>query len=171
MKGFVFEERQGFHWFAYAAVGAAIIGSLVASLIAFMTPGETEKLSEAWWLPLVIGLAFVAGINVFHMRTTVRSEQITVQFGYFFPMYRKRIPFDTVQKTRVVEYRPLRDAGGWGIRFGRFEKEPCRFLNCRGNRGVYVETEKRRYIIGSQKPEALRAALAKAVERESDRSV
>ena len=160
-----FEEKQGFHWLAYAAVAAVLIGALAATIIAFMQPGESEKLSEAWWLPLLMALAFAVGLNVFQMRTTVTGEQLVVQFGYLFPMYRKRIPCNTIRETRVVEYRPLRDAGGWGIRFGRFEKEPCRFLNSRGNRGVLIETELKRYIIGSQKPEQLKGALDAVLER------
>jgi hypothetical protein len=57
----------------------------------------------------------------------------------------------------------LRDAGAWGVRFGRFEGASCRHYNARGNRGVFLETSKRRYIIGSQNPERLHDALVRAL--------
>ena len=92
------------------------------------------------------------------MRTRVDGHELVVQFGYCFPIYRKRIPLQEIRRARVVEYRPIRD-GGWGIRFGRFEQERCRFLNCRGNRGVLLETARLRCIVGSQQPERLLAAV------------
>jgi hypothetical protein len=98
-------------------------------------------------------------VNVLFMRTRVDGHELVVQFGYCFPIYRKRIPLQEIRRARVVEYRPIRDAGGWGIRFGRFEQERCRFLNCRGNRGVLLETARLRCIVGSQQPERLLAAV------------
>jgi hypothetical protein len=157
-----FEERQHFHWFAYATVILVLIGALVAAAVAFMQPGETQKLADAWWIPLLIVLGIAPALNVFQMRTTITDTQLVVQFGYLFPMYRKRIELDAINSSRMVEYRPIRDAGGWGIRFGRFEKQSCRFLNSRGNRGVLVETDDRRYIIGSQHPERLQRAIEAA---------
>jgi hypothetical protein len=157
-----FEEKQSFHWLAYTAVIVALVVISVPAALAFMQPGETEKLGSAWWIPLIIALGLVAGLNVFQMCTTVTDTQLIVQFGYLFPMYRKRIKLDKIKSSRAVLYRPIRDAGGWGIRFGRFEGKACRFLNSRGDRGVLLETETHRYIIGSQDPEQLKIALEAA---------
>ncbi|MFO7976966.1 MAG: hypothetical protein R6V12_20330 [Candidatus Hydrogenedentota bacterium] len=154
-----FEEEQKFHWLAFAVVYVVLLCALVAAGIAFLQAGETEKLRDAWWIPLLIALGLVVCLNVFHMRTTVTEDQVIVQFGRFFPMYRKRIPLANINSSRAVEYRPIRDAGGWGIRFGRFENKSCRFLNSRGSRGVLVETADLRYIIGSQVPEQLQRAI------------
>lgn len=157
-----FEERQHFHWFAYAAVVLVLIGALAAAAVAFMQAGETQKLADAWWIPLLIVLGVVPALNVCQMRTTITDTQLVVQFGYLFPMYRKRIPLVAINSSRMVEYRPFRDAGGWGIRFGRFEKQSCRFLNSHGNRGVLAEADDRRHIIGSQHPERPQMAIEAA---------
>lgn len=53
------------------------------------------------------------------------------------------------------QFSPLRDFGGWGIRTGR--NGTC--LNQRGSRGVAFEFRGRRYIIGSDYPEALLSAM------------
>jgi len=156
----LFEERQGFHWFAYATVLIAIAGTLVAAFVAFMVLRE-ESLSivEACWIPLLVAAGALLVLNILSMRTTIARNRLSVQFGRFLPIYRKHIAVHEINHSRVVDYRPLRDAGGWGIRFGRFERQSCRFLNCRGNRGVLIETHDQRYIIGSQEPERLQAAL------------
>ncbi len=56
-----------------------------------------------------------------------------------------------------MTYRPIADYGFWGIRAGR---DGERALIARGNRGVRLElTDGTRLLIGSQRPEALAAAL------------
>ena len=154
----LFEERQGFHWFAYATVLIAIAGTLVAA-VALMVRGESLSIVEACWILLLVAAGALLVLNILSMRTTIAGNRLTVQFGRFFPIYRKHIAVHEINHSRVVDYRPLRDAGGWGIRFGRFERQSCRFLNCRGNRGVLIQTQDQRYIIGSQEPERLQAAL------------
>lgn len=101
-------------------------------------------------------------INVLELRTFVTSDEVYVRFGTWAPLIWKHIPLADIRDLRAVRYRPLRDAGGWGLRFGRFEGRPCRFYNARGNQGVLIDTPKRRYIIGSQAPERLAAAIAEA---------
>jgi len=117
--------------------------------------------------PILAGCAWLAGAvfgaNVLGMTTEVARDALTVRFGVFFTYYRKRFPIEDIRAARCVEYRPLRNAGGWGIRFGRFEGKPCRFLNARGRRGVFLETVGKPYIIGSETPEALCAAILQVV--------
>lgn len=103
-------------------------------------------------------------LNILPMTTWVDRAEIRVQFGSLLPVYVKRIPIDRVGSARSVEYRPLRQAGGWGIRWGRFEDKPTRFLNARGSRGVLVEGETLRFIIGSKFPEKFAEAVGAARE-------
>jgi hypothetical protein len=61
----------------------------------------------------------------------------------------------------VVNYRPLADYWGWGIRKGR---DGERVLNARGNRGVWIDlADGSRLLVGSQRPEDLASALERAV--------
>lgn len=97
--------------------------------------------------------------DILALRTKVDSDAVQVRLGWPIPIFWKRIGIDTIREARVVTYRPLVDAGGWGMRFGRFEGVFTIYWNARGNRGVLIVTDKRRYIIGSQEPEALHAAI------------
>jgi hypothetical protein len=74
----------------------------------------------------------------------------------FFPLTRKQIPFDTITSCRARTYRPIREFGGWGIRFSR----KGRAYNVSGNRGVQLEFRQGKpLLIGSQQPEQLAAAI------------
>ncbi len=153
-----FEERQTFHWTIYVFL-LLIFAALLWAL------DSTPQTGKHLWAPLAwILFAYLISVNVLFMRTTVDKHDLIAQFGYCVPLYWKRIPLETILHARVVEYRPIRNAGGWGIRFGNFEKERCRFLNCRGNRGVLLETTRLRWIIGSQQPEQLLAALERGMQ-------
>ena len=154
-----FEERQAFHWIIYAGLLLTLGGMFAAVLTASAVNGESLDPGQRWSTLAWIVFPCLIAVNVLFMRTRVDGHELVVQFGYCFPIYRKRIPLQEIRRARVVEYRPIRDAGGWGIRFGRFEQERCRFLNCRGNRGVLLETARLRCIVGSQQPERHLAAV------------
>lgn len=97
--------------------------------------------------------------DILALRTKVDNDAVHVRLGWPIPIFWKRIGIDSIREARVVTYRPLIDAGGWGMRFGRFDGVFTIYWNARGNRGVLIVTDKRRYIIGSQEPEALHAAI------------
>ena len=165
-----FEEQQAFHWFVYAVVIVGLACTVIATETAFRLAGVAADAGDMWWVHLWIVFPLAFAFNFLYMRTSVLGDELFVQFGYLFPVYRKRIPLKDILQARIVEYRPLREATGWGIRFGRFEGAPCRYLNCRGHRGVLVETQERPYIIGSQDPRQLHAALEEARRRQAGSS-
>jgi len=160
-----FEEKQTFHWVVYASLLLIFAVMCGAALTAPGVSSENLTSGQTYRVPLVFACGLLLTTNVLFMHTTIDEKELVVQFGYCFPIYRKRIPLGEIRHARVVEYRPIRNAGGWGIRFGRFEQERCRFLNCRGKRGVLLETPKLQWIIGSQQPERLLAALKPEAER------
>ena len=88
-----------------------------------------------------------------------------LRFGLLIPFFWKRFPLESIHSSRVITFRPLRDSGGWGIRFGRIGNESGWFYTARGSRGVALETDKGLRIIGSQEPEKLERALARAIEK------
>jgi len=70
------------------------------------------------------------------------------------------VPITGIVRYRVVQYRPILDYGGWGIRAGR---DGERVLNARGDRGVRLElADGSSLLIGSQRPEELAETLERA---------
>ena len=59
-------------------------------------------------------------------------------------------------------YNPIRDYGGWGIRWGTKGKA----YNVSGNRGLYLEfSDGKQLLIGLQKPEEFVEALDLALDK------
>ncbi len=128
---------------------------------------EGEEISMSLLFPAILAAATLPLVlNLLCLRTEVQQDRIYIRLGFLFPMMWRRIPLDAIASVQVVGYRPLRDAGGWGYRWGRYEGRRCWYYSMRGNRGVLILThDNRQHIVGSQNPEALAAAITKAVGR------
>lgn len=158
----VYREEQNFDWRAYALV-IAIEVMLWAFLYWRMQEGPRPAgLLDlpAIQVPLAIALCtaipVVLVVGFLRMTTEVIPTDLRVWFGWI-PTYRRIVPVGTIVRLEVVNYRPLADYWGWGIRSGR---DGERVLNARGNRGVRIElADGTRLLIGSQRPEALAIAL------------
>lgn len=114
------------------------IGLLVFSYFLFLF------LAGLIWLFLEMKLTvFVAG---------------TILVIKFFPFVNRKIPIQDIFQYKAVTYNPIREYGGWGIRFSI--KGRGMAYNVSGNRGVDIKLKNgKRLLIGSQKPEELAAAI------------
>lgn len=109
----------------------------------------------------MVVIIFVVGlILLFYamkLITEVRDNNLWVQF---FPLSRQVISFDSVRRCEVRTYNPIKEYGGWGIRYGKRGKA----YNVSGNRGVQLEFHSGKpLLIGSQKPEELERAINKHI--------
>ena len=149
-----FEEHQGFASWVYAVVVISELAVLPVLLV-------IEDAVLAGSIAAGMILLTVWTVNILFLRTWVDQHELKVQLGWFLPIwFPRRIPLGSMRTVRAVTYRPLRDAGGWGLRFGKFEGEFCMYYNARGDEGVLIETDEgKRLIVGSQRPEELAAAL------------
>lgn len=101
---------------------------------------------------LLLGIVWL--FRVLRLVVEVGEEALVVQFA---PLHKRVIPYHTIRSCRAITYRPLRDYGGWGIRFSRRGQA----YNVSGNRGVLLVFDSGRpLMIGSQRAEALAAAIA-----------
>ena len=140
-------ERQFFHWAVHVIIIASVgVGGVVAAL--------APEPSARWAIAIAVLLCLaIYGVGS-PMTVRVNSERVEVTFGHLgWPRWRFAIA--EILQASVIEFSPLRDFGGWGIRTGR--DGTC--LNQRGDRGVAFEFRGRRYIIGSDHPEALLLAM------------
>ena len=101
------------------------------------------------------GAAFIAAFTMaFRLRTRVEEDRLI--FG--FPLgLRRTIPLDQIRSAEAVTYRPLRDFGGWGLRFGSMGM----MYNARGDRAVRLHLKNGKVVfVGSQTPEELVRAIS-----------
>ena len=114
-------------------------------------------------LLLVFGVLFPLFFHSLKMITEVRKDGIYVRF-YPINFSFKSFPLKTIRSYEVVTYNPVRDYGGWGIRYGMKGTA----YNAKGNKGVFFEFKEGSKIdkltIGSQTPEKLSEAVNRAIK-------
>lgn len=108
--------------------------------------------SEVPWFSVLIGLVGIALVLVYGgFRTLVTRETITVRMGMLGIRLLKLRTSD-IQSAELHSFSPLKDFGGYGIRFNK--KMKAYFLN--GDRGVKITTRAgKQYLIVSDHPERL----------------
>ncbi len=112
--------------------------------------------SQPWLslLLIVVGALFV--IPYGGQRIMVTRQYITVRFG-LLGIRVLRLRMDEVVGVELHEFAPLKDFGGYGIRFNREMK--AYFL--RGNRGVKITTiGGKKYLIGSDHADRLSSIIS-----------
>ena len=98
-------------------------------------------LTFVWWLRL---------------DTRVDEEGLLVRFA---PLHRRGrwIPWAEVERAWIRTYRPIREFGGWGIRFGR----GGRAYTVRGTTGLQlILRDGSRILVGTNRPSPLRVVLS-----------
>ncbi|MCD6362157.1 MAG: hypothetical protein J7M38_14965 [Armatimonadetes bacterium] len=140
-------ERQAFAAWVHLLLIVCVVLGIWVGLAA---PNSAAR----WSILLSVGLVLVLYAMFTPMTVRVNSERLAVDFG-FLGWPRWRFPIAEITSAEVLQFSPMRDFGGWGIKGGRLGM--C--LNQRGDRGVRIEFRGRRYVIGSDDPEALLQAL------------
>ncbi len=84
-----------------------------------------------------------------------------------FPFKKEAIPFSEIAKCDARQYSPIKEYGGWGIRYGTKGMA----YNVSGDRGVQLElTNGKRLLIGSQRSEELaKTIISKAFTQEEEK--
>jgi hypothetical protein len=123
--------------------------------------GDRPMSDTALLTSAAISLLITAGIALLFYKlkliTIVNPAGIQIRF---FPFTSRNILFAKIISCKARTYRPIREYGGWGIRFSR----NGRAYNVSGNRGVQLElTEGMPLLIGSQKSEELADVINKYI--------
>ena len=143
----IFEEKQKFNqWWLWAIL-------LVFPLLSVI-PFDDKGINSYYML---IGISIPLMFYFFELRTFVTSKGLSFQF---FPFHFKKhlIKIEDIEKFKAMEYSPMKEYGGWGIKFGFKGKA----YNVSGNKGVKVFLNNDTNIMfGSQKYKDLEKALKK----------
>ncbi|HUO28396.1 MAG TPA: DUF6141 family protein [Bryobacteraceae bacterium] len=149
-----FREEQRFEWFwpAIFFVPTVIVGyGIFRQEVLRQTFLSGALLWPAFLVCLVVGVWF---LNM-KLVTEVREQGLYIDFIWLWP--ERTIPWDEIRSLETRTYRPVRDFGGWGVRWA------ARGIvyHARGNRGVrLILASGERVLIGSQRPEELANAIA-----------
>lgn len=101
---------------------------------------------------LVEGL--LAGLTVL-----VKESEIVIHLGRV-PLVRRRVPFAEIVSLESVQYHPIRDFGGWGVRGWGKRKA----WSARGDQAVALVLDgERLLLIGSDRPRRLEERIRSAM--------
>ena len=119
------------------------------------------------WIIILMWLVFGIGLPLFfysiRLITEVHKDGIHIRF---FPFHRKFkiFHYDEIESYAAREYKPIREYGGWGIRYvtGGIA------YNVYGNKGLQlILKSKKKILIGTQKPEEFYKAISKVIPQKT----
>ena len=112
----------------------------------------------------VISFSILVGLGLpvlfWFMKLKLRVSQQGLHYQFFPVHFKERlIPFEDISRYKARTYSPLKEFGGWGIRFG-FESKA---YNVKGDKGLQLElTNGRKVLFGTQDHKGLEKAMKKA---------
>lgn len=106
---------------------------------------------------VVLMLAVIAALYSAELRTQVKPDGVYIRF-FPFHLSAVRISAEELKTAEAVEYHPVRDYGGWGIRWSSQGKA----YSVGGKHGVkltFKDPSRKPLLIGSNQAEQLAAAI------------
>ncbi len=147
-----FKETQRFtQWWLWLI----LLGTWGSMIYAFIQ--EPPKTNVAYWVTGLIAIGLPILFWQMRLTTRVSSDGIRVRFVPFH-FKEQFYPWDSIESAQVRTYSPLREYGGWGIKYG-FNGQG-KVYNVSGNQGlqlIFKSGEK--LLIGTQKSEEIQAAV------------
>jgi len=151
-------------WFVVlvTSAGMAVVGLVLwtqASSGPSSAKGDPSRFFLCLAAVVIVGVAVL--MHYAQLITEVREDGLYIRFQPFHLSFR-RIPLENLRRFCVKSYSPLKDYGGYGIRYGIMGKA----YNISGNSGVNFTFRKGRdMLIGSQRPEELAASVEWFLQR------
>ncbi|HLX65448.1 MAG TPA: hypothetical protein VKR41_00590 [Puia sp.] len=148
-----FHEEQKFtqKWVLFIVYSLWVLFLIVSLLILL------EKKAGLFlaFVPFLIISVFVLFFKSIKLQTSITGEGI---YYRFFPIQRRfRVIKKTdIQKLEVKSYNPLREYGGWGIRFGKNGMA----YTVKGDKGIDISLDpETHFLIGTSKSEEVEVFL------------
>jgi hypothetical protein len=149
-----FREEQRFEWFwtAMFFVPALIVGYGLYRGVWLNQPAISGALL---WPAFAVAVVVAVWFSRLKLVTEVRDDGLFIYFVWLWPQ--RTIRWDQIRSVETRTYRPIKDFGGWGVRW------TARGIvyHARGNRGArLVLASGERVLIGSQRADDLAHAIA-----------
>ncbi|HET8573191.1 MAG TPA: hypothetical protein VFL76_04900 [Edaphocola sp.] len=157
-KAILFHEKQHFRqWWLWLLLIIFPAYSIYAGWQQFADAGSIgEALLINGGELLVLG-AIITLMLTINLETSIREDGIDVRLFPFHIKFR-HFEWHTLRKVYVRQYAPLKEYGGWGLRWGLFGSGTA--YNISGNTGIQlVFMDGGKLLIGTRKPDECKAAL------------
>jgi len=146
--------RQPWYWAIQIPALAALAYILFRQLVLRKRVGDHQESNTSLAIIAATIALFVVWFIKLELITEVRDDELTIRFRGLF--VRRVIPLAEIMHFEARTYRPIREYGGWGVRWGAGGMA----YNVSGNRGVELKlADGKLVMIGSQSPEEFALAL------------
>lgn len=111
-----------------------------------------------WVILILIGIGMPWFFRSLRLTVSVYSDRLLIRFR---PLNRRRIDASAIASCAVREYRPIREYGGWGL---RWSPSHGRAYTIHGTLGIQLELKNgKKLLIGSQRAQELCAAISRLI--------
>jgi hypothetical protein len=140
-----FKETQRFdQWWLRIVLLIVFLVTIIPIITLTSENGFDTSFSWAIIFPTLITLLVLLLFFYLKLDTTIDSKGIHYKF---FPFSTKTILWHDISECYVRTYSPLREYGGWGIRYGLNGKA----YNVKGNKGIQVVLKSgKKILFGTQ---------------------
>ncbi|MBU3662717.1 MAG: hypothetical protein FGM41_05905 [Bacteroidetes bacterium] len=149
----MFYEKQHFNrWWIWTMLIVTVIAIGYGIL-----SGKADPNSRYSLLAGIIVIAVISSLLYFtHLETRIDEAGITLRFFPFQRVY-YYVKWSEIQSIQLRKYKPIREYGGWGIRFSFTEGKA---YTIKGDEGIQlVLNSGKKFLIGTQKTKELRTYL------------
>ncbi|MGE5363218.1 MAG: hypothetical protein ACM3SM_03740 [Bacteroidota bacterium] len=164
---FTEEQRLRQPWVKFAAIP---VMSILAVFLLWFAAARflTGRLSGSspvadsdmiWMVLIITAIILIILYLLLRVKLTVTVSDKNLHIRYF-PLVNRSIELDEILSCKAVRYKPLREYGGWGIRFSIRGRGMAYTVS--GNMGVDIVLKNgKRILIGSARSEELCRAIQK----------
>ena len=157
-------QRMTFWWvWALVLAGAAFAWwTFLQGIVLHHPVGDHPPNETGYWMILIIvGIGMPLFLYSLKMTTTVTRDGLRVRY---WPLITRTVFMSEIKTFAACQYHPIRDYGGWGIRWG-FGRGMAYSMS--GHDGVQLELHNgRKVLIGSQQATDLQAALRRVQDEQ-----
>lgn len=157
----LFYEKQRFtQWWIWAiliGINGLVLYGIIQQLILNKPFGTNPADDMGLLMIAALCILSLAVFYSFKLETYIKSDGVHVRF-YPFHLKFKHHKWTDIKKAYVRKYSPLKEFGGWGVRFGNKGNA----LNMSGNQGLQLEfADRKNLLIGTQRPDEIKDVLHK----------
>ena len=155
----LFYEKQRFTqwwvWLILIGINAIVLFGVIQQIVFGKEFGNKPSGDAGLIIIAVLCILTLAAFYSFKLETFIKEDGIHVRFYPFHLKFRHH-KWSDIKNAYVRQYSPIKEFGGWGVRFGNKGNA----LNMSGNQGLQLEfTDRKNLLIGTRKPDELAVAL------------
>lgn len=160
MAKLIVNETQQFRqiWIWAILLGVSVAGIASASYKVSTQPSLSL-------LNIITPLTLLVLVNAlfYSLKLTTRITDSSLSFRFFPFIGNRTYRFEDLESMEIISYNGLKEFRGWGIKWnGNYWS-----YTTGGTHGILIKTKDKKFLLGTQKPEEVKQAIAQFNEQKS----